>query len=87
MIERLEKIERGELQITDWDKRYFTHETREFERYKNLGYENTKNNLIPEDVCNNTHSATLEDYKLSEIDTNGQLTLYHPDIKDIDFHY
>ncbi len=87
MIERLEKIEKGELQITDWDKRFYTHETREFERYKNLGYENTKNDLIPDEVWNDAHSATLEDYKLFELDSEGQLNLYHPDIKDIDFHY
>ena len=39
MLERLEAIERGELEITDYDKRFYTHEIREYERYKNLGLE------------------------------------------------
>ncbi len=85
MIERLEKIESGKIKSTDWDKRFFTHETREFERYKNLGYENTKNEFIPQNVWNDAHSATLEDYKLLDKDINNQNNLYDPDIKEIDF--
>jgi len=37
------------------------------------------------DVWNNTHSATLEDYKISDQNDLGQSNLYHPDIPDIDF--
>lgn len=36
MIERLQNIRNGNLEITDWDKRYYTHELREYERYKNF---------------------------------------------------
>lgn len=86
MIERLEKIEAGKLEITDWDKKFYTHETREFERYKNLGYENAKNSDIPSNVWNDTHAATLEDYKLSEYDEFGNDNIYHPDIKPEDFY-
>ena len=69
MIERLEKILTGELQVTDTDKRYYTHEIRELERYRNLG---VKDGTLPESVqekksvWNNTHTATLEDYKINE---------------------
>lgn len=66
MIDRLEKILKGELQATDTDKRFFTHEVRELERYRNLGI---KDGQIPEnrsEVWNNTHTATLEDYKINE---------------------
>lgn len=68
MINRLEKIRRGELQPTDTDKRFYTHEIRELERYRNLGIADGE---IPEnanEVWNNTHTATLEDYKINEID-------------------
>jgi len=85
MIERLEKIESGKLQVSDWDKQFFTHETREFERYKELGFENTKNDLIPDEVYNNAHSATLEDYKIYELDKNGKRQLYHPEVNEVDF--
>lgn len=65
MIDRLEKILKGELQATDTDRRFYTHEIRELERYRALG--------VPDGVAphndgttwNNTHTATLEDYKLS----------------------
>jgi hypothetical protein len=83
MIDRLRKIVKGELEITDFDKRYFTHEIREFERYKALGYKNTKHDLIPE-TWNHVHTATLEDYKIYEIiiyDGKPIRSLYHPDVQ------
>ncbi len=75
MIDRLEKILKGELQVTDTDKRFYTHEIRELERYRNLG---VKDDTVPEngdEVWNNTHTATLEDYKLSSDET----LLYTPE--------
>ncbi|WP_241774680.1 S-type pyocin domain-containing protein [Pseudomonas protegens] len=66
MIDRLERILKGVLQVTDIDKRFYTHEIRELERYRNLG---VKDGEIPEnrtEVWNNTHTATLEDYKINE---------------------
>lgn len=75
MIERLEKILKGELQITDTDKRFYTHEIRELERYRALGI---ADGAVPEnayEVWNNTHTASLEDYKLSSDET----LLYTPE--------
>ena len=75
MIDRLEKILKGELVATDTDKRFYTHEIRELERYRNLG---VRDGELPEnesEVWNNTHTATLEDY---QIDTNTQ-PLYTPE--------
>ncbi|WP_253296580.1 S-type pyocin domain-containing protein, partial [Serratia ureilytica] len=75
MIDRLEKILKGELQTTDTDKRFYTHEIRELERYRNLGI---KDGMIPDnqgEVWNNTHTATLEDYKINE----RSEPLYTPD--------
>lgn len=69
MNDRLEKILKGELPVTDIDKRYYTHEIRELERYRNLG---VKDGEIPKsvqeqkEVWNNAHTATLEDYKVNE---------------------
>ncbi|MCL1654342.1 Uncharacterised protein [Elizabethkingia miricola] len=84
MIERIEKIEEGKIPITDFDKRFYTHETREFERYKNLGYENTSFNKIPDEVWDNAHAATLEDYKLYEkmrYKDSEIYSLFHPDVQ------
>ena len=77
MVERLHKIADGEIEATDYDRKFFTHEQRELERYRNLG--------IPDDaesswsVWNDTHTATLEDFKLTDYDSNRKPTLYHPD--------
>jgi hypothetical protein len=63
MIDRLEKIQNGELQATDIDKRFYTHEIRELERYRALG---VPDGVEDKSVWNNAHTATLEDYKVNE---------------------
>ncbi|BAS35569.1 S-type pyocin domain-containing protein [Klebsiella pneumoniae] len=75
MIERLEKILSGELTATDTDKRYYTHEIRELERYRNLGVADGTLPANASEVWNNTHTATLEDYKLG----NSEALLYTPE--------
>ena len=84
MIDRLEKVEKGQIPITEFDKRFYTHEIREFERYKKLGYENTNHKNIPDEVWDNAHAATLEDYKLHEkmkFENNEIYSLFHPDVQ------
>jgi hypothetical protein len=75
MIDRLELIFRGELEVTDTDKRFYTHEIREFERLKALGYGDTEMPDKYSSVWNNVHTATLEDYKLKDDPT----LLYTPE--------
>ena len=78
MVERLEKIAAGELEPTDWDRRFLTHEVREYERYKEIG---VPDGIDPgREVWNNAHSATLEDFGLSDYDSEGNSNLYHPDV-------
>jgi hypothetical protein len=72
MIDRLDKILSGQLQVTDTDKRFYSHEIRELERYRSLGI---KDGTVPDteekasEVWNNTHTATLEDFKLKSDDS------------------
>ena len=69
MIGRLEKILAGELTMTDIDKRYYTHEIRELERYRAIGVEDGPvPDEIKTEVWNNAHTATLEDFQLKESD-------------------
>lgn len=75
MIDHLERIFRGELEVTDTDKRFYTHEIREFERLKALGYGDTEMPDKDSSVWNNVHTATLEDYKLKDDPT----LLYTPE--------
>lgn len=66
MIERLEKIIKREIKPTDTDKRFYTHELRELERYRNLGIKDGEVPKNSAEVWNHTHTATLEDYKVNE---------------------
>ena len=80
MINRLEKILRGDLLITDVDKRFYTHELRELERFRALGI---PDGFLSDDGkdWNNTHTATLEDYKLADaVDL-----FYTPDAIEADY--
>ncbi|MBV4366429.1 pyocin [Erwiniaceae bacterium CMYE1] len=63
MVDRLEKILKGQLEATDIDKRFYTHEIRELERYRALG---VPDNEVGKNIWNNAHTATLEDYKVDE---------------------
>ena len=75
-VQRLRDIADGKIKATDYDLNFYTHELREFERYKALGYETG----VPVDpaaqhrLWNNTHTATLEEYGLRDAD------VYHPDV-------
>jgi len=66
MLDRLERIVRGELEATDTDKRFYTHELREFERFRALGYGDTERPDPESPVWNNVHTATLEDFQLAD---------------------
>lgn len=74
MIKRLEQIQSGAITATEYDLRFYTHELREFVRYRQLGKASDPDDW---DTWNNTHSAILEDYGISEIEQ----PLYHPDVK------
>ncbi|RON54718.1 hypothetical protein BK665_10345 [Pseudomonas frederiksbergensis] len=68
MIDRLEKILGGYLEITETDQRYYTHELRELERFRAM---ELADDFKPEGGSpqwNNAHTATLEDYRLGSSD-------------------
>jgi hypothetical protein len=75
-IERLRAIASNQLKPTQSDLNNYTHELREFLRYKKLGYEKgvPANAEDAARLWNNTHTATLEEYNLKE----GFGVLYHP---------
>lgn len=77
MVERLKKAANGDIIPEQVDFNFYTHECREYQRYCNLGWESgsPRDDAEAHDLWNNTHTATLEDYKLS-----GETeSLYHPD--------
>jgi hypothetical protein len=80
MVERLRNIATETLVAEPVDLRFYTHELREYLRYKKLGYP-TGQPTNPDDayeLWNNAHTATLEDYKLKE----GFGVLFHPSVED-----
>lgn len=66
MIERLDKILKKEMAVADIDKRFYTHEIRELERYRALDIKDGIKPINEHEVWNNTHTATIEDYKVNE---------------------
>lgn len=79
MIQRLRDIADGKLQPTQADLNFYSHELREFVRYRQLGWRTgTPGDLdAAHELWNNAHAATLEDYGLRE----GPGVLYHPSVE------
>lgn len=80
MVERLRSIATKTSVPEPVDLRFYTHELREYLRYKKLGYP-TGQPINPDDtyeLWNNAHTATLEDYKLKE----GFGVLFHPSVEE-----
>ncbi len=75
-VQRLRDIADGKIQATDYDLNFYTHELRELERYKALGYETgvPGNPDAAHRLWNNTHTATLEEYGIRDSD------VYHPNV-------
>ena len=80
MVKRLRGITTQTLVAEPVDLRFYTHELREYLRYKKLGYP-TGQPADPDEayeLWNNAHTATLEDYKLKE----GFGVLFHPSVEE-----
>jgi hypothetical protein len=79
MVDRLRGIVRGDITPTDHDLRFYTHELREFVRYRRLGYEHGEplGDEASYRLWNQAHTATLEDYRLRE----GPGALFHPEVE------
>ena len=78
MVERLRKIANGEITPTAQDLNFYTHELREFVRYRRLGWADDvpANGEARRQLWLQTHSATLDDYGLP---LRRDDLLYHPD--------
>lgn len=79
MVARLKQIAAGQLEATASDINFYTHELREYVRYRRLGWLTGEPLDLEEayKLWNNAHTATLEDYGLKE----GDGVLYHPNIR------
>lgn len=79
MRRRLHEIAAGRLKATKYDKQFYAHELREFERYEALGWKHGE----PEDIegaynlWNNAHTATLKEYNVMD----ELVELFHPDAR------
>jgi len=77
MLERLRAIADERIEPTPVDRGFYTHELREYVRYRRLGYESgtPANPEAAHTLWNNAHTATLEDYRLPATPS----ALYHPE--------
>ena len=78
MIDRLRQISRGELHATPQDLNFYSHELREFVRYRRLGWANgvPSNSDAATNLWRQSHTATLSDYGLP---LRSDEFLYHTD--------
>jgi hypothetical protein len=78
MVDRLRTIAAGEMEPTDCDRRFYSHELREFVRYRKLGFPcgQPADPDAAYELWNNAHTAALEDYHVNELIS----ALYHPDV-------
>ncbi len=78
MVQRLRDIADGKITATAQDLNFYTHELREFVRYRRLGWRNgvPGNADAATDLWRQTHSATLDDYGFP---LQADDLLYHPD--------
>ncbi len=77
MVDRLRLIARSTLEPTRYDLNFYAHELREFVRYRRRGFPTGAGDDY--DLWNNTHAATLRDYRLDELDMDKNRNLFHPD--------
>ncbi len=77
MIQRLKDIAAKRLQPTPADLDFYSHELREFVRYRRQGHRTGGG--ADRELWNNSHTATLEDYGLSDFDALRNPRLYHSD--------
>ncbi|WP_217990197.1 hypothetical protein [Pseudomonas indica] len=79
MIDRLRKIASGEIEPTQVDRNFYSHELREYVRYRRLGWETGQpvDLMQQRNLWNNTHTATLEEYRIPGPNTDPYL--YHPE--------
>lgn len=77
MLERLRQIAAGTLAPTSQDRNYYTHELREYVRYRRRGFLEgvPDDKAARRDLWLHTHSATLADYNLP---LRSDPSLYHP---------
>ena len=79
-INRLSDIVSGRITATEEDLNFYTHELREYVRYRKLNYRTgvPGNSDDAHKLWNDTHTATLEDYGISNSDE-----LYHPSTSEV----
>jgi hypothetical protein len=67
-LQRLRRIVDGTVTLTAPDRNFYTHELREFVRYRALGFSAGQPTHPDEafQLWNNAHTAALEDYGLNE---------------------
>jgi hypothetical protein len=78
MVGRLRDVATGKLEATQQDMNFYTHEIREFVRYRRLGWERGVPSN-PDEALNlwrQAHTASLDDYGLP---LNSDELIYHPD--------
>ncbi|MGV9313722.1 hypothetical protein ACWDR0_16260 [Streptomyces sp. NPDC003691] len=76
MLDRLRSISSGELEATDYDLKFYTHELRESVLYRRAGYPTGEPEVDAYELWDELHTRALKDYGMTRMD--GKTQLYHP---------
>lgn len=81
MLVRLRAISRGELDPTDYDLRFYTHELRESVLYRKAGYPSGQptSSDAAYDLWDRLHTQALTDYGLTR--SGAPMDLFHPSVR------
>jgi hypothetical protein len=79
MVDGLRRIAHSEIEPTPYDLNFYSHELREYVRYRREGFATGQGDNW--DLWNNAHTAALEDYGLTELDANRNRILFQPDAR------
>ncbi|MEI2809247.1 MAG: hypothetical protein V9F00_03250 [Nocardioides sp.] len=81
MLGRLRAISRGELDPTDHDLRFYTHELRESVLYRKSGYPSGQptGSDAAYDLWDRLHTQALTDYGLTR--SGAPMDLFHPSVR------
>ena len=81
MLQRLRAISRGELDPTDYDLRFYTHELRESVLYRKVGYPSGQptGSDAAYDLWDRLHTQALTDYGLTR--SGAPMDLFHPSVR------
>lgn len=79
MLDRLRRISAGQLDPTDFDRAFYTHELRELQLYRQAGFRTGEPSVGAYELWDELHTRALQDYGFTR--AQGPSVLYEPGVR------